>query len=1003
MERFDLLGMLSYFSLQCGVHSPEALVALAARMGASSVGIWDKGNIYGLIRGLVAARDQGIKALCGVRFDLEDGRGLLAVCLDRQGYVLLCNLLSRDVPDILAEFVSGGWRGLALIALDRKSLARLYAARLEVSSSDLNDQLLYAGLAFGTPYHGMRQDANRLGVPCVACLNGGIWINQDDAPLVELLQAFSRRVTLTADRQGFVLPGYGQIPDRVQYKNAWQACPQAIEEAQALVARCQDLDLLPSSPVLPDFNRMGQRQAFDYLLQLCVQGAERRKIDLPDINALHQAALGNGNFEGTNIYAARLVKELRLIISKGYVAYFLIVHDIVKQCPRTCGRGSAASSLVSYLLAITHVDPLEHDLLFDRFLHEERQDPPDIDVDFPWDERRRVLDYVFERYKGRVGMVADHVTYAWRSSIRETARAFGCGEMQIGEWIAACEQGAAEKVPPYIMGLAARLEGLPRYIGTHPGGVVITPGPINWYTTVQASAAGLPLIAWEKDATEMAGLVKIDLLGNRSLAVLRDSISLIERHHGQQIVWEDFNPINDGQVREMIEAGDTLGVFYIESPATRQLLQKMGNGSFRHVVAASSLIRPAANRWINEYVDRLHGKSWRLAAPADEVLKETLGIMAYQEDVMRIAVHCAGFSPRQADELRRILGKKAAGLRLEDARERFTSGCVLNGMSTADAADLWEMVHSFAGYSFCKAHSASYAMVSYRLAWVKRYYPHVFFTAVINNGGGFYAAQTYLNAARCRGIGVKKPDVNQSGMGCTVHGKAILLGLGQLQHVPGAFIERLLIERRERGGFSSFADFISRLSPSLVELRQFIRSGACDCIACGLTRPQLFWQYARTLVEKNQARLFDDSPPPLPVGDYAPEQKMRDEYESLGLHIDRHPVIVQRLHLLRLLGSQSRLINSTKIAACVDRRIVIAGILVAYKKVRTRNRLDMQFLTFEDEFGLFEAVMFPDVYRHWIGRLHWGVAYGVKAMVLEDRSAISLQINSMIDLSLQEN
>ena len=341
------------------------------------------------------------------------------------------------------------------------------------------------------------------------------------------------------------------------------------------------------------------------LLRLCEQGADRRYGGM------------------SHDIRARLDYELAIIRDKGFASYFLVVRDIVQQCPRTCGRGSAASSIVSYLLGITHVDPLRYNLFFERFLNKGRKDPPDIDVDFPWDERERILKYVFAKYEGRAAMVANHVTFGPRSAIRDPAKALGLSEEATAELVRAFRHGRFDDIPSYIREAASRIRGFPRNLGTHCGGVVITPGPITDYTHVQTSPLGYPLLAWEKDATEEAGLVKIDLLGNRSLAVLRDALELVERNHGVRLEWESFDPLADTATADLIASGQTLGVFYVESPATRQLLTKMRKGDYENLVIASSIIRPAANHYIQTFVKRLHGA--RLPALPSPHRADTIG------------------------------------------------------------------------------------------------------------------------------------------------------------------------------------------------------------------------------------------------------------------------------------------------------------------------------------------------------------------------------------------
>ena len=429
--------------------------------------------------------------------------------------------------------------------------------------------------------------------------------------------------------------------------------------------------------MFPSFDLPGGADAFEYLKEECYRGAERRYGELSDS------------------VRKRLEHELKIIKDKGFATYFLIVRDIVRQSTRTCGRGSAAASLVSYCLGITHVEPITHNLFFERFLNEGRTDPPDIDIDFPWDERDGVFDYVFRKYGAvRAAMISNHVGFRARAAVREVAKVYGLPEQEIKAvtqrmgyyWSIRNLEDSIRHHPiykdmelkdpwPEIVRLAVKLDGYPRHMSVHCGGIVIVPDRIDRYVPVEPAPKGVPIIQWEKDQAEDAGLIKIDLLGNRSLAVIRDALAAIKENYGTEIDYEQWDPTTDAKTQDLIRRGDTIGVFYVESPSMRQLQQKCQTGDFDHLVIHSSIIRPAANKYIREYVRRLRGGSYQSLHPIlDEVLGETYGIMVYQEDVSRIAMAMAGFNASDADLLRKILSKKRAGRKLEDYKEMFYAG-----------------------------------------------------------------------------------------------------------------------------------------------------------------------------------------------------------------------------------------------------------------------------------------------------------------------------------------
>ncbi len=487
----------------------------------------------------------------------------------------------------------------------------------------------------------------------------------------------------------------------------------------------------------------------------------------------------------------------------GYSAYFLVVRDIVhrkgedgrRHKRRICGRGSGAASLVAYCLDITNVCPIRYNLYFERFLNPGRRDPPDIDIDFAWDERDEVLADVLGDYGGQAAMVCNHIRFQPRMAIRETAKVFGLPEGEIARltrrlpWLSRGDgEGLQQRLQglpsladqdfsepwPTILRLATRLIGLPRHLSVHSGGVIITPGPITDYVPIEYAAKEVPIrvpiIQWDKDGAEEAGLVKIDILGNRSLGVIRDCIAAV-RQDGAPLTESGWNPEDDPPTREAIARGRTMGCFYIESPAMRLLEQKAGSGDFEQLVIQSSIIRPAANEFVREYVRRLHGGSWQPLHPAvGDILDETYGLMVYQEDVSRVAVALAGFSHADADGLRKVMAKKDKALQLRDYKQRFWDGCRRRGVDEADIDRVWRMMLSFDGYSFCKPHSASYARVSFQAAYLKRHHPAEFMAAVISNQGGYYSTFAYVSEAKRLGLAILPPDVNASD--CRWQGRA---------------------------------------------------------------------------------------------------------------------------------------------------------------------------------------------------------------------------------------
>ena len=519
----------------------------------------------------------------------------------------------------------------------------------------------------------------------------------------------------------------------------------------------------------------------------------------------------------------RIEHELAIIGQKGFADYFLVVQDIVRHGPTHCGRGSVANSIVSYCLGITHVEPLGAGLLFERFLNPERKDPPDIDLDFPWDERDRVLAYVFQRYpRPQAAMVANHNCFRLRGALREVAKVHGrpAGEIRevtrripifedlpLETTLATHPNFQALDLPPAWRDFARQAEplvGMPRHLSLHPGGVVIVPTALTDYVPIEPAVKELdpalcdgppptvPVIQFEKDGAEDAGLVKIDLLGNRSLAVIRDAIAAVRAHTGRQIDYTTADAGEDEGTRELFRTGRTMGVFYTESPASRQLCAKSRADTFELLVLNTSIIRPASNRFIRTYLERLHGAPYEPLHPVlRDTLADTFGIMVYQEDVVNVCAAFAGMPLATADGLRKSLSKKRPAKALAGYAEEFFAGALALGREPETIRRVWEMIMSFAGYSFCKGHSASYIQVAQHACYLRAHYPAEFMAAVLANGGGFYHPFAYVAEAMRMGLTVLPPDVNASDFRCTGRGTELRIGLQFIKGLSADGAERI--------------------------------------------------------------------------------------------------------------------------------------------------------------------------------------------------------------------
>jgi error-prone DNA polymerase len=945
------------------------------------------------------AEEAGIRPILGAHL-VHQGEECVALPTDHRGWAALCRAITRIHWNGERSAVNGE-RGKPVIHLsdilasDRDGLIVLSASVpfLERVSALSGPRDLFAELRPGKVRHAVLAAARRIGLdPLVT--NAVMFADPEDWPRHRLLRAISLNTTLSVCPSVHLSNRDAWLKPASELARHFPDCPDALTRSMELADRCRYRIPIGARVVPP---RMAEHaDALERLRADAYAGAARRYGMIAPITR------------------DRLEHELAIIAQKGFADYFLVVKDIVTHGPTHCGRGSVANSIVSYALGITHVDPLAAGLLFERFLNPERKDPPDIDLDFPWDERDHVLAYVFRRYPmPRAAMVANHNTFKLRGALREVAKVHGRPPGEIREVTrrlpgysdeAPIERLLAEHpnfrgldLPPSWLGLAkdaTQLVGTPRHLSLHPGGVVIVPTALTDYVPVQPAVKQLdgapeltvPVIQFEKDGSEDAGLVKIDLLGNRSLAVIRDGIAAVRTNTGVQLDYSSSDAGDDPATRELFRTGRTMGVFYTESPASRLLCEKSRAETFDLLVLNTSIIRPASNKFIRVYLERLHGGSWEPLDPClRDVLADTFGVMVYQEDVVNVSAAFAGMPLASGDGLRKALSKKRPVKALASYAEEFFAGAIALGRDPEVARRVWENVLSFAGYSFCKGHSCSYIQVAQQSCFLRANHPAEFFAAVLANGGGFYAPFAYVAEAMRLGIRILPPDVNASEHRTTGNGREIRVGLQFVKGLSAEAAERIVNGRAEgrrgRGAdrsnghagtplrpYRSLDDFRARTALKPDELRLLIKVGALDSIANGMTRPQMLWQtdgWTVGQMDREVASLDFQTdtlsnrpaaPPLLP--EYTPVRRRETECALLGFATDCHPMALWRDRLRAF-----RLVASTGLRAHVGRHVLCAGMLTTAKPVHTKDDEPMQFATFDDGDGLIESVIFPEVHR----------------------------------------
>jgi DNA polymerase III alpha subunit len=957
------LHVWSGYSLLRGPTHVERLVARAARMGLKRLALTDVNGLYGAPVFHRLAREAGLRPIIGA--DLHaDGFRAVALVENDAGYENLCRIISRihaaslDIPGDLAALAEG----LHFIA-ESASPARLLAPVL--------NGRLWLGIDPATQTRSQLRELTRLAertkLPLVAT-GKALFADREDHDAARLLAAI--RLGAAYDT---VTPG--QLPHPAAHlrgprRLAADLAPHAAAVAnnRRLAQRCARFALLPRRCVFPEFPCPTGESTTACLRRLCTEGLSRRY--------------------GRRVPPAavpRLERELRLIERKGFSGYFLVVWDIVRYARGrgvpVAGRGSGGSSLAAYLLGITNVCPLAHEIPFERFLNERREDFPDLDIDFCWRIRDDVIDYAFRRWgEDHAAMVCTHNTFQAPSALRETAKAFGCSDDQVSRLD---EADLREAAFAPVLRLSRRILGLPRLLSVHPGGVVLTRKPIDHHAPVQRAAKGVRITQYDKDGVEDAGLVKLDLLGNRSLSTIRFACDLVRRRTGRAIDAESL-PASDGATVATLRSADTVGCNQLESPAMRHLLRAMQPAGTRDLMKALALIRPgAASIGMKEaFIRRQRGIE---AIPhghpqVDALLAGTGGVMLYEDDVMLVAAAMMGTSLAEGDRFRKAIQT----CRSDEERVRL-SRAFLGRWSSASGAggepgrlrewakSMWVQMAKFNAYSFCRAHAASYAMLGYAVAYLKSHHPLEFWVAALNNNQSMYHPRVYVEQAKRAGIRFLLPDVNRSQAEFAPEGEAIRVGLNRVAGFGPGIVERILEARRAGGAFRSVGDFLRRTRLAAEEMRTLILCGGFD--ALDRKRPVLMMEL--NLLLAMRAHQAPRDPPllsaepafPQPPGDYSPRRKYLDERRILGFSVREHIMAIHRKRGLappadqppagNRGGGRAPLVTSRDLPGLVGRRVRIAGVIEAVRTAPTRNGRSVTFLTLDDEFGLFEATCFP--------------------------------------------
>jgi len=959
------------------------LITRAKDLHMSHMALTEVNGLWGFIRFVQLAKEQGIKPIAGTNLvtAMDD---IILLVENQTGYENMCRIISRvhNDPDVsISNLLRPLYSGLFILAHQNNVLQSL--------ATFIPNSHLFVELRPSITEAEARILANTYQLEIIA--SGDVYfMSKEDYHTHRILRAIDRNTTLsqlppdnTKDQRHFFRSEKEMI-------DLFPSSMAAINNSQYLAERCKT-DWTYSNTIFPNLSLKNTHRANKTLRSLVTTGAQERY----------------GNINGS--LKKRINYELSLIIQKGFAPYFLIVRDIVQQTKSTIGRGSGAASVVSYCLYITQVDPLRYNLKFERFIHPERINMPDIDIDFPWDERDKILDYIFNKYgTERSAMVSSQVFMQPRSSIREVSKVYGLAEEEIKaitkrigyysrrselvKWVQNDRRFKNLNLDDTLMEILKHSEkvmGAFRLSSVHPGGVIIVPDEIRKYVPVLTAPKGVQIVEWEKDQVEDSGLLKIDILGNRSLAVVRDTLKQVGLYRNKYMDYHKIQPVDDLKTAELMKAGRTMGVFYIESPATRQLLTKAGKVDFEHVVIYSSIIRPAANRYTNLMLNRIHGQPWKILHQDLECLRESYGIMVYEEQVSTVARKIAGFSYAESDYLRKVISKPALEHVIPRWKRKFISGAVNRGYTTKLAQTLWEMIQSFSGYSFCKPHSASYAMLSFTCAYLKAHFPAEFLAAVITNQGGFYNPYAYLSEARRFGIRIMPPHINRSFREYRGRKDRIRMGFMAICNLQAKAINTILNERKS-GDFASLADFLARVDIDLSDAMALTNAGCFAELEPEITHKDIAFRTAHFYLQ-NENR--EPLTVPILTGNLSRQEKRKLEIDTFGFPISEHPL----LNYLPYLGTHIK--KAKDIHLYKGKTIALVGIAITRKITATRNRQPMEFVTFEDETDLYECVMFPEAYETFGDLLNWETLFLIQGKVEETYSVYTVTIEKLISLT----
>lgn len=1034
--KFVHLHVHSAYSLLNSTINIEDLVKKAAHKGYQALALTDENVMYGAILFYQACLRYNMKPIIGLTLSVqavsdksnEAYYPFVLLAKTNLGYRHLLKLTTlvqikykEGIPFSVLQHYSEGL--IAISPYNGELTQHLITEKYQLNEANMivetYRRLFKHDFYLGVKPHTSNQEESYNNQLIQLCKENNVspvvtnpvhYLEKEDAIIHECLQCIKHGSKLNERKKNpqneqFYLKGEETVIKQFQY------LPEAVENTVNIAKQCNiSLDL--GRNILPKFPVPANITSDQYLRSLCFKGLEKR----------YKSTVSDAAIQ-------RLEYELSVIQKMQFSDYFLIVWDFMSYAHKNKiitgpGRGSAAGSLVAYVLGITNVDPLKYNLLFERFLNPERITMPDIDIDFSDHRRDEMIQYVSEKYgKDHVAQIITFGTFGARASIRDVGRVLGISTAEVDRLAklipsrpgvslneAIQESPTLKKELSHnqemrrVYEIALKIEGLPRHTSTHAAGVVISDEPLTDIVPLQEGHGGVLLTQFSMDLLEDIGLLKMDFLGLRNLSLIENIQHLIKKKTGQVIVLHDI-PMNDSKTFELLGQGDTTGIFQLESAGMRKVLHRLKPTSFEDIVAVNALYRPGPMENIPTFIERKHGKR-QVSYPHNdlkEILESTHGIIVYQEQIMQIASKMAGFTLGEADLLRRAVSKKKRDI-LEKEREHFIRGCLNNGYETNVAKKVYDLIVRFADYGFNKSHAVAYSIIAYWLAYLKANFPLFFSCAILSSAmGNEDKIAQYIGEAKQKKIKILPPSINDSEIQFTIEGEGIRFSLAPIKNVGMTAIKEILYQRKKKH-FVDLFDFCARVSLRIVNRRvmeSLILSGCFD--EFGIDRAELLasieaaFDYAELVNEEDGGFFLTDDIVPKPqyvqVEPFTTQNKLQFEKEVLGFYLSSHPIEPYQALLKRM-----NAFAVVELGTLVGSAVHIGALVVDQRTIKTKKEEQMAFLTLSDDSGEVAAVAFPRTFQQYSQWLKKGEILLIQGKVEEREQQLQLIINEVTSI-----